>query len=267
MITILGVSGFIGGNLLRYLQGQQYEVFAPSRAADLHGRDLGDVIYCIGLTADFRQRPFATVDAHINKLAAILQHSQCSSLTYLSSTRVYQRVDHAVTEDAVLGVAPADPGDLYNLSKLMGESLALSTSAKTRVVRLSNVYGHDRDSDNFLPSIIREALVRKHISLRTSLDSSKDYIHIEDVVTALYRIATHGQHRIYNVASGHNDTNKAILEAISRHTGCTYAVSDDAATVKFPAISIERLQQEFAFTPRNLLDNIGELITHYRVQE
>jgi len=35
--------------------------------------DPGHVIYCIGLTADFRQKPFETIEAHVSKLAEVAQ--------------------------------------------------------------------------------------------------------------------------------------------------------------------------------------------------
>lgn len=98
---------------------------------------------------------------------------------------------------------PQDPSDLYNLSKLMGESLCL-TGGRTgvRVARLSNVVGgEDRDSGNFVPSLVREAR-GGHIVLQTAPDSVKDYIHIDDVAELLPRIATQGRERLYNVASG-----------------------------------------------------------------
>ena len=47
------------------------------------------MIYAIGVTADFRTRPFETMEAHVSVLCEILRDARLDSLTYLSSTRLY----------------------------------------------------------------------------------------------------------------------------------------------------------------------------------
>jgi len=73
-------------------------VICPTRDESLDGRDLGHIIYCIGITADFRRRPHDTITAHVTKLQEVLTRTSFESLVYLSSTRVYSRcvTDHSV---------------------------------------------------------------------------------------------------------------------------------------------------------------------------
>ena len=53
--TVLGSSGFIGRNLIKYLDSIGCEYYAPDRHLhEIMDKPLGHVIYCIGLTADFR---------------------------------------------------------------------------------------------------------------------------------------------------------------------------------------------------------------------
>src|SRR5687768_14738265 len=89
MITVLGSQGFVGRHVVQELEQRGLPYFAPPREAPLSGTPLGDVIYCIGLTADFRSRPFETVEAHVVKLRDVLEGCDLDSLLYLSSTRVY----------------------------------------------------------------------------------------------------------------------------------------------------------------------------------
>jgi nucleoside-diphosphate-sugar epimerase len=181
--TVLGASGIIGRRLTAHLRSVGHIVDTPGRNDDnLYRRPLGHVIYAIGLTADFRQRPYDTVNSHVSVLAELLQQGNFESLLYLSSTRVYARAAGG-SEDSPLPVLSQDPSDLYNLSKLMGESLCLQDArAGIRVARLSNVVGGDNaESANFLPSLVREARSGR-IVLQTAMDSVKDYIHIDDVV-------------------------------------------------------------------------------------
>ena len=70
--TVLGSSGFIGKHVAEALRCRGYAPFCPGREEDTSRRDLGTVFYCIGLTADFRQRPLETVDAHVCMLNSLL---------------------------------------------------------------------------------------------------------------------------------------------------------------------------------------------------
>lgn len=262
--TILGSSGFIGSHLAAHLRQQGHECFTPERSdPTIFTENLGHVIYCIGLTADFRQRPFDTVRAHVCVLADVLERCCFDSLIYLSSTRIYGR-SQSTDEDSVLTVDPQNFSDLYNLTKLTGESLCFATGRPTvRVARLSNVYGADFESENFLPSLIRDAVMNRGVELHTSLDSAKDYVSIDDVVDILPRIALSGRERVYNVASGKNVANKALIEHLSLVTGCTIVVADVAVKVTYPAVSIDRISQEFKFEPRHLEGEIQRLVERY----
>lgn len=259
--TILGATGFIGSHLAGSLRSQGHAVLTPPRGAtDLFSRPLGHVIYAVGLTSDFRSRPFDTVQAHVGLIQDILQKADFTSLTYLSSTRVYSGIPRGVA-GASLSVNPADPSDLYNLSKLMGESLCLTAGkGRARVVRLSNVVGRDEQhSDNFLNSIIREAKSGT-ITLRSHPESAKDYIRIEDVVSLLPRIATEGVAPVYNVASGVKISHAQLTGRLSELTGCTVRVIADAPRFDFPDIDITPLRQDFGFQPRPVLDLLPELL-------
>jgi|GEM_PF-108468 len=266
MITVLGASGFIGHRLHERLGELNIERYAPARDERLSGKHLGDVIYCIGLTGDFRSRPFDTVAAHVSKLLEVLRDCDFDSLLYLSSTRLYDAAENSTAEENPLRVAPMNPGDLYNISKAMGESIALNCGHRTRVARISNVYGADFSSHNFLSTIIREAL-KGRIVLQTSAASVKDYVSVDDVVDGLIDIATRGREQIYNLASGVNVSNGELVESLRSLTGCAIEFSQEAQTVRAPPISIERLRKEFNFTPSLVLDDMANLLEVYRCNE
>lgn len=251
--TILGSSGTIGRKLSAHLRAAGHTVFSPGRGEDLYSRKLGHVIYAIGLTADFRQRPYDTVDSHVSVLGGLLKHGNFESLLYLSSTRVYGRAAEG-NEDSPLPMLSQDPSDLYNISKLMGESLCLQDSrSSVRVARLSNVVGgDDAKSANFVPSLVREARSGR-IVLQTAVDSLKDYIHIDDVVELLPRISAMGAERLYNVASGIQTTHAQWTAQLAAQMGCIVEVVCGAPNVSFPPINIDRIRAEFDFQPRPVL--------------
>lgn len=267
MITVLGAHGFIGTHLIRHLRASGVAFQAPGREESLRGRDLGRIIDCAGVTADFRTRPYDTVEAHVCRLVDLVRHCAFDSFVYLSSTRLYK--DHPsqkAQEEHDISVNPAGPGGLYNLSKAMGEAVVHTLGDRGRVVRLSNVYGEGSETHNFLASIVTDALVTGEVVLQTSLESAKDYVSVADVVRLLPRIASEARERVYNVASGVNVTNGEITSAIARLTGCRVSVRPDAETWLYPKIDIDRARNELGFTPSALLDDLPALVDWYRKQ-
>jgi nucleoside-diphosphate-sugar epimerase len=258
MITVLGASGFIGSRVVRRLEALGREHQAVRRHDPLPTGSLGHVVYCIGLTADFRSRPFDTVEAHVCKLLDVLRRGDFESLLYLSSTRLYSE---STSEETTI---PVSPLDVYNASKITGESLVLNCGKPARVVRVSNVYGDDFNSNNFLSTIINNALTQHKIVLQTSADSAKDYISVDNVVDGLIAITTSGKERIYNLASGVNVSNHELAQMLGNLTGCRIEYSRPAPSVIFPPINIDRLRAEFDLQMSHMLDDMPQLIESYR---
>jgi nucleoside-diphosphate-sugar epimerase len=268
--TVMGASGFIGGNLVRYLRSLGHSVSVPGRDdAQLYGQSLGHLIYAIGVTADFRTRSFDTMEAHVSVLSKILRHGTYQSFTYLSSTRVYKG-GGSTDETTDILINPANPSDLYNLSKLAGEALCLAQPSDViRIARLSNVYGSHvpdtaADTQNFLASIIYDALSKRRVVLRTALDSAKDYVAVDDVCRALAQIAVNGTERLYNIAAGQNISHAQLAQALTASTGCSVEVAPRAPKIEYPTIDTTRLSNFFTnigedWSPASLLDQLSHL--------
>ena len=270
--TVFGAQGFIGSHLCEHLEQSGHEVARPGRGDPL-AREPGHVVYCVGVTADFRTRPHDTVTAHISYLADIVGRMRPLSFLYLSSTRVYKGGDSG-GETATLALRPSDPDDLYNATKIAGEALCLAQpNEAVRVVRLSNVFGSRMHADHrprheFLAAVIREAVHTGRVRLGTALDSEKDYVAIEDVVRGIERVALYGRHRLYNIASGRNLTHRAILDRLAALSGCTVTVAHGARRAFYPTIDTLRIAGEFRdgdpWLPTSLLDNMPALVAAAR---
>lgn len=261
--TIFGSDGFIGGAMARHLQHQGHSVWLPDRcAAETLDRDLGHVIYAIGLTGDFRTRAFDVAEAHVCKLTRLLSRAEFSSWLYLSSTRVYGglRGDETGKEDSRLPVMPGLDG-LYDISKLMGEALCLAQGDKNiRVVRLSNVYGHGQSKHTFLAAVIEELMSTGKAVIREAPQSAKDYIALAEVPQLLEAIALSGRERIYNVASGTSVTHAELGHKLTQLTGGSIHFEENAACRAFSKVDISRVAKEFGFQPRSLIDDLGGLL-------
>ena len=263
--SILGSTGFIGSHLQAYLKASNLECFCPGRNYVFNQTEnLGHVIYGIGLTSDFRQKPMETVDAHVCKLLGFFKCARFDSFLYLSSTRVYNGIDSG-NESSDLTVNPRNFNDLYNLSKLMGESICLTQSNNCiRVARLSNVIGNNFDSNNFLFSIIKESVDFRKITLKESLETSRDYIGIDDAIKLIVLIATKGEERLYNIASGNSISNGDLINKIKKYTACAVESVGASVPVKFPQIAVEKISREFSYTSSKILDHVEELVKLYK---
>jgi len=263
MITVLGASGFIGSHIVNFLRAGKIDHYAPSRNDDLTQKHLGDIIYCIGLTADFRSKPFETVEAHVCYLSRVLQFNNFNSLTYLSSSRVYINCkEKEVDESAIIPVNPLDGNELYTLTKLTGERLCLSSGKKIKIVRLSNVYGENMNADNFFQQIVRSITGQGSLTLNTTLSSAKDYIHIDDAVKLTVQIASSGKETLYNVASGINTTNEQIINELKKHFSFSVNVAATGKEIIFPAITIGKIKTEFNYVPKNIIQDIHQIINY-----
>ena len=258
--SIFGSKGRVGNSLVKLLQRSgNIEVFeVPRKFKSTKSEHLGHVIFAAGVTSDFRDRPYETMDAHVALLSDILNKSEFDTFTYLSSTRLYQNAS-STKVDSVFTVNPNSPSDIYNLSKLSGEALCLQASDNVFVVRLSNVVGRQEvERDNFIGMISQQALNGK-ICFKTSAHSSKDYIWIDDVLDLLVDIPIKALKKIYNFASGQNITNDQWAKAFQNATGCDIVYERNASTNSFNHIEIEETKLDFDFKPNSVIEKIDEI--------
>lgn len=262
--TILGGSGFIGRHLVVFLNSKGHQTFVPDRRLDcLRDQDLGHVIYAIGLTGDFRDRPYDTIDAHVNVLTRLLGSTRFSSWLYLSSTRVYGVLpgDGKAAEEDALRVIPSKDS-IYDLSKLLGEAICLShQSPNVRVARLSNVYGPGQSKNTFLGALLKELHEQDELLIRESPRSSKDYISVHDAVRLLELIAISGKARIYNVASGTCVSHSELSTRLAQLTGKKVRFSRENLVRTYPQIDITKVVTEFGFRASSFLDALPTLIS------
>jgi nucleoside-diphosphate-sugar epimerase len=261
--TVFGGRGFIGSHLAAYLRGRGHDVCVPARdASEAAGQQLGHVIYAIGVTGDFRSRPFDTIEANVGTLARLMHGAGFDSWLYLSSTRLYGTGAGrpACREDDPISLTPC-ADSLYDASKLLGETLCLSRPQQSiRVARLSNVYGAGQSRHTFLGAVMAELKDRREALLRESPQSSKDYIALSAVLPLLESIALCGRERVYNVASGELLSHGELASRLGELTGLPLLFLESAAERVFPRIDISRIVREFSFAPAHLLSDLEGLL-------
>ena len=274
LATVIGAQGFIGSQLLAHLRrlGWQAEGMPRLAPAGWRQRHLGTVFFCAGLTADYLQRPHDTVSAHVSLLNDVLREDRFDSLVYLSSTRLYDSahaaIGQALDEDAPLHLNPSQPRHLFDLSKALGESLCRQASGgRARIARLSCVVAGAGTESGFVGQLLQQLVHcaqsgQAALSVASTAQHERDYVHIDDVLPALLHIGTAGTQAAYNLASGSNLSNAALFERLAELSGVLIQPTQaaEAAAQGQPAVvSIARLQREFNWQPTSLMERLPQL--------
>jgi nucleoside-diphosphate-sugar epimerase len=113
--------------------------------------------------------------------------------------------------------------------------------------------------------VVREAVDTGTVELTTTLDSARDFVHVDDVVAVLPLIAQRGRRRLYNVASGRHTSNAAIVEALRRETRCSVSVAAGAPHSAYPVVDISRLREDLGFEPsRDVVAAMPAIVAAHR---
>ena len=261
--TILGANGFLGSNIKNHLLENNFECYTPNiKKEDISNKSLGHVIYSIG-TVDFSNIN-KIVESNVCILKKIIDNSNFDSFLFISSARFYNNSKTTI-ETEKIEIDVNNKNNLYDLAKLLGESYCLSSKKENiRIVRPSLVIGTNTPKNLFLPSIILDAISKGKITLRSSLESQRDYLRIQDFVKLIPEISLRGKEKIYNVAHGKNIKTKNIVDKIIKLTNCSVDVAPNSPINSSINVNIDRIKNEFNFKSESILSELENLITYYQ---
>ena len=102
--------------------------------------------------------------------------------------------------------------NIYEYLKLISEKLLIFSRNKYlnyQILRLSNVYGHNssklkQNNRQVLTKVIKDAYVNKKIKIFGNGNYFRDFVHVNDVCKAVYKIICKNNinNEIYNIGSG-----------------------------------------------------------------
>ena len=259
-VVVTGVAGFIGSRVAARMAAEGFEVVGvddlssgkqsnvPSSIDFIQG-NLADtqtisklpksaelVLHLAGQSSGEMSFDDPVADLEKNTISTLnlIRYGiavNASKLVYASSMSVYGNVpDAPISEDE--HVAPLS---CYGVGKLAAEKYlnVFCKQLPSVSLRMFNVYGPGQDMTNLRQGMVSiylaQALKSKHIVVKGSLDRFRDFIYIDDVVDAWFRVATLediGSNTI-NIATGARTTVAQVLEAVQSHVaGTTVEVAD-----------------------------------------
>ena len=259
-VVVTGVAGFIGSRVAARMAAEGFEIVGvddlssgkqsnvPSSIDFIQG-NLADtqtisklpksaelVLHLAGQSSGEMSFDDPVADLEKNTISTLnlIRYGiavNASKLVYASSMSVYGNVpDAPISEDE--HVAPLS---CYGVGKLAAENYlnVFCKQLPSVSLRMFNVYGPGQDMTNLRQGMVSiylaQALRSKHIVVKGSLDRFRDFIFIDDVVDAWFRVATLEdiESNTINIATGARTTVAQVLEAVQSHVaGTTVEVAD-----------------------------------------
>jgi len=215
--VITGVSGFVGARLEKFLHEKEFELLGI------------DDDYLEGL--EWQKELSSRITAfkpeaifHVGACADTLEQSaNYMMLRNYESTKVLKDIADLVgakfiysSSAANYGVNNKYPSNLYGWSKYVAEDYVRLTGGIS--LRYFNVYGPGENHKGNMASFLHQAFLKKQNSEDIKLfpgSPSRDFIHIEDVISANFFAFTEFDAisgKVFEVSTGESHTFEEVLE-------------------------------------------------------
>lgn len=217
-IFIIGGSGLVGGNCMRYFSTKsELDVVASYFSYEAKGTvyfntlDLNDeqnfdvdafnpdvIIHCGALTwvdycEDHQEESYEkTVQSTKNAIALCEKYG--AKMVYISTDYVFDGVNGPYSEEDKV-----NPVSVYGSHKLEGEKL-VEALPEHLICRITNVYGDEERGKNFIARMIQNALNEK-MSLNLPYDQYATPVNAADIARSLYLLLRDEKNGVYNIAS------------------------------------------------------------------
>jgi nucleoside-diphosphate-sugar epimerase len=295
-VLLTGASGFVGSHVARLLVREGCEVHALVRAksdlrriADLRSQlhfVTGDIRYPMTLDAVAERTPeicfhlgwYATPGSYLRatenidlmastlKLATRLAESGCKRFVGVGTCFEYDTVAGYLSEETRLA-----PAFLYSAAKA-GTYLALqclSQSMSIAWARIFYLYGPFENEGRLVPSVIH-ALLSGEPARCTRGDQVRDFLHVEDVASAIWCTGKSALRGAVNVGSGNPVTVASIVREIGALIGKPDlvrlgALASSPGDPPFVCANNRRLRTETDWEPRyDLSAGLSQTIEWWR---
>jgi len=217
-VLILGSKGFIGKNFINYIQrkNDKYKIFSDTKKKDLSIKStwkefikVDTLVFLAGVSTieESNQDPRKCFQVNINSIINALEFCKKNKtdLIFISSSscKNFNNIQNP-----------------YTISKLFSEKLCKFYSKKfgisVTILRLFNVYGKDQPSLYIIPKIIFQLKNKNEITVE-NLNSTRDYIYIDDVCEAIYlAINKKIKFKILDVGTGKSHSVKQLIDLIQK---------------------------------------------------
>lgn len=219
-VLIIGASGLVGSNCLKYLRNQDdfevkgtyfsfkieglhfFDTLNPDNSKNfdiesfkpthiLHAGALTHVDYC---ESHQEESYLKTVQSTKNIL--ILAERLQSKVIYISTDYVFDGLSGPYDENAEV-----NPLSIYAKHKLEAEMLVRNQSPQNLILRVTNVYGDEARNKNFVARLFEMGTNNEEATLNLPVDQYATPVNALDVAKAFFLLLKDNKSGIYNIAS------------------------------------------------------------------
>lgn len=233
-ILVTGAKGFIGTYLVRRLKKEGHCVFEHEHSkGDLVNKETMnqyadvamDVVYHMAAktyVTESWEKPSLYISNNNSMLINVLEYCrEKKAKMVFMSTYLYGEPEYLPIDEEHKCVANTP----YHLCKKIGEDICEFYSRNFGMdiiaIRPFNVYGKGQNREFLLPKVYEQVISQKIEKIEVfNLTPKRDYVYVEDLVEALYRIipCING-YKIYNVGAGKSYSVKEVIDIIQQELG------------------------------------------------
>lgn len=175
--------------------------------------DVKNILYLISTIDNYTMKvnPYLDIETNLTTLVRVLENFRSLNrpdvvFNFASSWFVYGDTDLPASEESY-----CKPKGFYSITKRTAEELLVSYcetyGLKYRILRFANIVGGDdpkaSPKKNALTHLLKQLLEDKPINLYEGGDFFRDYIHVDDLITAVDLVINEGKvNTIYNIGNG-----------------------------------------------------------------
>lgn len=190
---------FVEMSILSEEVGDVFEYFQPDVV--VHLAAIHYIPYC-------NSHPVETFEVNVMGTRNLLKFCTNVKFLFASSAAVYPPLNRPLVEHL------HGPIDIYGKTKLIGEDLVRLYCRNPIIVRLFNVYGLNDVNPHLIPELVSQIKRGRRLCEVGNLSPKRDYIHVDDVCSAIITLLEHSKGGTYNVGTGREYSVEEVVKLI-----------------------------------------------------
>lgn len=208
----------------------------------------------------------------LNVLEALREYGSCNSIIIASSDKAYGELDgeEYLESHKINGIYPYDASK--SATEIISNSYRKTYSMPISITRCCNIYGsNDTNQERLITGIVNCYLNDETFTIRNGGEDIREYIHVDDVVSAYQHILDHTSKNIepyvFNVSSGERFTTIEVFNKVEKAIGKKVKhkiVKENNMEIKKQFMNSSLLKNTTGWSPKNTFDDsIYETVKWY----